>query len=108
MNLMSSMAKTFVGSVIASVSVVPERPTGMTWYLAAVSPGNQADDGRVEIELAEIDGRDAVLPAEQRRDLFVADEPQLDEVRPQPPAVGALMVQRLLQLAGRDALFAQQ
>ena len=51
MNLMSSIAKTFVGSVIASVSVVPLRPTGITLYLVAVSTGHQADDRRVEVEL---------------------------------------------------------
>ena len=37
MNLMSSMANTLVGSAIASVSVVPVWPTGMTLYLVALS-----------------------------------------------------------------------
>ena len=32
MNLMSSMANTFVGSVIAMVSVAPERLSGTIWY----------------------------------------------------------------------------
>ena len=49
---MSSIAKTLVGSVIASVSVVPVRPTGMTLYLAARLAGNQPDDRRVEVEVA--------------------------------------------------------
>jgi hypothetical protein len=39
MNLMSSIAKTLVGSVIAIVRVLPERLSGMTWYLRAVSVG---------------------------------------------------------------------
>ena len=39
MNLMSSIAKTLVGSVIAIVSVLPERLSGMIWYLRAVSVG---------------------------------------------------------------------
>ena len=39
MNLMSSIAKTLVGSVIAIVSVLPERLSGMTWYFRAVSVG---------------------------------------------------------------------
>ena len=39
MNLMSSMANTLVGSVIAIVSVAPERDRGMTWYFCAVSAG---------------------------------------------------------------------
>ena len=39
MNLMSSMANTLVGSVIASVSVAPARLSGTTWYFWAVSGG---------------------------------------------------------------------
>jgi hypothetical protein len=39
MNLMSSMANTLVGSVIAIVNVAPERLSGMIWYFCAVSPG---------------------------------------------------------------------
>ena len=39
MNLMSSMAKTLVGSTMAIVSVAPERESGRTWYFRAVSAG---------------------------------------------------------------------
>ena len=39
MNLMSSMANTLVGSVIAIVSVAPDRESGMIWYFCAVSAG---------------------------------------------------------------------
>src|SRR6185503_16589091 len=39
MNLMSSMAKTFVGSDIAIVSVAPVLLTGRTPYFRATSPG---------------------------------------------------------------------
>src|SRR5512143_986799 len=39
MNLMSSIAKTFVGSDIAIVSVAPVLFTGSTPYLRATSPG---------------------------------------------------------------------
>ena len=39
MNLMSSMANTLVGSVIAIVSVAPARLSGTIWYLCAVSEG---------------------------------------------------------------------
>ena len=41
MNFTSSIAKTFVGSAIASVSVVPDRPTGSTLYLVALSGGTR-------------------------------------------------------------------
>jgi hypothetical protein len=39
MNLMSSMAKTFVGSAMARVSLAPESDSGSTWYFRAVSAG---------------------------------------------------------------------
>ena len=39
MNLMSSMANTLVGSVIAIVSVAPARDSGTIWYFCAVSAG---------------------------------------------------------------------
>ena len=39
MNLMSSMANTFVGSAIAIVSVAPDRDSGRIWYLRDVSAG---------------------------------------------------------------------
>ena len=39
MNLMSSMAKTFEGSAIATVSVIPTRLMGMTRYFLATSIG---------------------------------------------------------------------
>ena len=39
MNLMSSIAKTLVGSVIAIVSVAPARLSGTIWYFCAVSAG---------------------------------------------------------------------
>ena len=69
--------------------------------------GNQADEGRVEFEIAQIDGGHAVLPAEDVRDVLVFQEAQLDESRPEPAAVGALMRQRFLQLSRSDALLAQ-
>jgi len=54
------MAKTLVGSVIAMVSVLPERLSGMIWYLRGVG-GNELDDRRVDLELREVDRRHAVL-----------------------------------------------
>jgi hypothetical protein len=79
---MSSIAKTLVGSVIAIVSVLPERLSGMIWYLRAVS----------------------VLLAQQRGDLLVLDEPHLDEVVAELPAVRLLLAQGLLKLLGGDQL----
>ena len=49
-----------------------------------------------------------VLLAEKRRDLFVGDEAELDEIQAKLAAVGFLIVQRLLQLRRSDALFLQK
>ena len=49
-----------------------------------------------------------VLLAEKRRDLFVGDEAELDEIQAKLAAVGLLIVQRLLQLRRSDALFLQK
>src|SRR5439155_18315701 len=64
--------------------------------------GNQLDDRGVDLELGEVDGRDAVLYAEKRRDLFVLDEPHLYEVVTELPPVGLLLGQGLLQLLRGD------
>ena len=108
MNLMSSIAKTLVGSVIAIVSVLPERLSGMIWYFARGLGGNQLDDGRVDLELREVDGGDAVLLAEERGDLLVLDEPHLDEVVAELAPVGLLLGQGLLKLLGGDQFLLEE
>ena len=100
MNLMSSMANTLVGSVIAIVSVAPDRESGMIWYLLRGLGRDQLDDRRVDLELVEVDGGDAVLLAEQRGDLVVLDEAELDQNQAELPPVGLLVGQRFLELLG--------
>ena len=57
MNLMSSMANTLVGSVIAIVSVAPDRESGMIWYFWAVSAGiSLTTAGSISNWLMAIDG----------------------------------------------------
>ena len=108
MNLMSSIAKTLVGSVIAIVRVLPERLSGTIWYLCAVSVGIELDDRGVDVELGEVDGRNAVLLAEEGGDLLVLDEPHLDEVVAELSPVRLLMVQGLLQLIGGDPFLLEE
>ena len=102
MNLMSSIAKTLVGSVIAIVSVLPERLSGMIWYLRAVSVGTSLTMVRSILNCARLIAGNAVLLAEERRDLLVLDEPHLDEVVTELAPVGLLLCQRLLELLGGD------
>jgi hypothetical protein len=54
--------------------------------------------------LREVDRGNAVLLAEEGRDLLVLDEAELDEVVAELPPVGLLMVQGLLKLIGGDPL----
>ena len=90
------------------VSVAPARLSGTIWYLCAVSAGNQLDDRRIDLELREVDRRNAVLLAEQGGDLLVLDEPHLDEVVAKLAPAGLLMVQGLLELLRSDAFLLQQ
>ena len=108
MNLMSSIAKTLVGSVIAMVSVAPERLSGTIWYLCAVSAGISLTTGGVDVELGEIDGGDAVLLAEKGGDFLVLHEAHLDQVVAELSPAGLLMVQGLLQLLRGDAFLLQE
>src|SRR4030095_9230068 len=70
--------------------------------------GNQLDDRGIDLKLGECNGRHAVLLAEERRDLLVLDVPELDQVVPEFSPVLALIVQRLLELLGRDALLLEK
>ena len=108
MNLMSSIAKTLVGSVIAIVSVAPGAAQRNDLILLGGVGGNELDDRRVDLELREVDGGDAVLLAEERGDLLVLDEAHLDEVVAELAPIGLLMVQGLLELLRGDPLLLQE
>jgi hypothetical protein len=55
-----------------------------------------------------VDGRNAHLPADRGGDVVVGQDAELDETRPEPSPMLALVLERLLELDGRDALFAQE
>src|SRR6476620_9676207 len=54
---------------------------------------DQLDHRRVDVELEEVDGGDAVLLAQQRGDVFVLDEAQFDQNQAELPSVGLLIGQ---------------
>jgi len=64
--------------------------------------GDELDDGPVDLEVRQVDGRDAVLSAQERGDVVLADEAELDEVRADAPAGGLLLLQRLVELLPCD------
>ncbi len=102
------MANTFVGSVIAIVSVAPDRLSGTIWYFCAVSAGiSLMTDGSISNCVRLIEGTPYCL-LRRGGDLLVLDEAQLDEVEAQLAAIRLLIVQRFLQLGRRDALFLEQ
>ncbi|MGC4084612.1 MAG: hypothetical protein QM736_21465 [Vicinamibacterales bacterium] len=70
--------------------------------------GNELDDARVDLELGEVDRRDAVLAAEERGDLFVLDEAETNEIVTEFSPVGLLMVQGLLELLRGDAFLLEE
>ncbi len=70
---------------------------------------DQLNDDRVDLEIGEVDRRDAVLLAQDRSDIVVLDISQVDENRTQAPAAVALMLQRSIELFGGDVvLFYEQ
>ncbi len=70
--------------------------------------GNELHDRRIDLELGECDRGHAVLLAQQRRDLLVFHVSQLHKIEAELPPVLALVVQRILQLLGRDALLLEK
>ena len=69
---------------------------------------HQLDDGRVDLELGEVDRGDAVLLAEQRGNLLVLHEPHLDEVEAELAPVALLLRERLLQLLGGNQFLLEE
>ncbi len=102
MNLMSSMAKTFEGSAIATVRVMPTRLMGMIRYFLATSIGNELDHFAVDAVTGEVDRGDAELPREAGGDLLLGDKTHLDQMIPESAAGGLLLLERLAQLFLRD------
>ncbi len=69
---------------------------------------NQLDDPGIEVELREVDGRDAVLLAQDAGDVFVADEAKAHQVVTDFASLRFLTGQRLLQLGRSNASFLEQ
>ncbi len=91
MNLMSSMAKTFVGSVIAIVKRRSHTRERHNLVADRRFLRDQLDHRRIHFVKFQIDGRNAVLPGENRGDVVVADQPQLHQARAQAAAVFLLV-----------------
>ena len=102
MNLMSSIAKTLVGSTIAMVM----RGAGLVDREDVVLAGDvgrdHLDDGVVDLEAAEVDRRDAELLGEALGDVFLGDEAELDERLAELAAGLLLNAQGFLELILRD------
>ncbi len=108
MNFRSSSAKTLVGSVIAMVERRADPAERDDLVLVGGLGRHQLDDGGVDLELVQRDGRHAVLLGQQRRDLLVLHEAELHQIGAQLAAALALVAQRLLELFGRDPLLLEK
>ena len=98
----------FDGSLIATISDAPARLTGMTWCFSRDLLGDQLDDLGVDLEVLQVDRRDAVLLGEEVGELGLLDEAELGQVVPEAAARLLLLVLRLLQLLQRDQVLADQ
>ncbi len=69
---------------------------------------NQLHHRGIDVEIREIDGRNAVLPGEEVGDVFVGNVAQLHQHGTQPRAIPLLLRQRAIQLFLRDDLLFDQ
>ena len=59
---------------------------------------DEADDGRIDIEEIEIDGRNAVLPRKNGSDHVVAYKTEFHQIKAEPATIFALVVEGLSQV----------
>ena len=102
------MALRFVGSAIATMSALPVRETGSDLVPLARLLRHELQNVRVDLVLLEVDRRDAVLLAEEARDLVVADVAELRERVAEVAARLLLLVLRVPELRERDELLADE
>ena len=69
---------------------------------------DEADDGGLDVEEVQIDGRNAVLPGQHGSDHVIANEAEFDEVEAQSTTMFALVVECLSQVLRANKIFADQ
>ena len=67
---------------------------------------DETDDGGIDFEEIEIDGRNAVLSRQHGGDHVVTDEPELHEIEAEPTTMFALVVECLSQVLRANKIFA--
>ena len=108
MNFTSSSAKTLVGSVIAIVSVAPDRLSGTIEYLRAVSAGTSLMiAASISNSLSAIDGTPYCFDSSAVISSSLMNS-SLTRLAPEAPAVLALVIEHLLKLFRGDPLFLEQ
>ena len=65
---------------------------------------NQRHGCRVDFKEIEIDRGNAVLTTEHSGNFFITEHAELDQRRGQPPAINALIIERLFKLLRRDEI----
>ena len=86
------MARMFEGSAIATISELPARLTGTTLWRSGHVLGDQRDHLGLDVELGQVDGRDAVLPRQELGEVLLLDRAHLDEAVAQPLARAAALI----------------
>ena len=76
----------FEGSAVARISVEPARFTGITVCLIATSSGISWITARIDLELVEVDRRDAVLLRDEVGELRLLEEAELRDLRAEAAA----------------------
>ena len=90
------MAQMFDGSAIATISELPGAVDRDDLVLIGDVLGDQLDDVGLDVELGQVDRRDAVLPRQELGQILFLDRPHLDEAVAQPLARATALVLRAL------------
>src|SRR3989454_1544500 len=107
MKATSSSANTFVGSAIASVRV-PDALDREDLVLAGDRRGNEAQRLRVDVDVAQRDGGDAVLPREEADQLLLGDEAEARKDRAELFGLALLLGEGLPELSLGDQSLGDQ
>ena len=97
-----------VGSAIATVSVRPRRLKRQNEVLGCKIRRNERQDLRVDVHLAQIDGRDAVLLPRDARQVVLGDEIQIHQAVSEAHTGLLLLRPGSLQILWRDEPFLEQ
>ena len=102
------MARTSVGSMVATVRVEPSRLSGRTWYFRAVSGGMSLTTEGLTLKTGRLMEGRPNWRAQNCADVVAGDPSQLDQAVSQAASVDPLVLQGPTELLPADEVFSDQ